>query len=87
MSSPILDWCFKNIHLIKDMHFMFQKEFAERCAGNQNTKSYGKLSVICSYFCDVEILRNIDRSINICISKPIAIPFARFKYLLFLLIS
>ena len=41
---------------------MFQKEFAERCAGNQNTKSYGKLSVICGYFCDVKILSSIDRS-------------------------
>jgi 16S rRNA (adenine1518-N6/adenine1519-N6)-dimethyltransferase len=62
MSSPILDWCFKNIHLIKDMHFMFQKEFAHRCAGNKNTKSYGKLSVICNYFCEVKILTDIDKS-------------------------
>jgi|TARA_X000000368_G_scaffold47100_1_gene33675 16S rRNA (adenine1518-N6/adenine1519-N6)-dimethyltransferase len=62
MSSPILDWCFKNIHLIKDMHFMFQKEFAYRCAGNKNTKSYGKLSVICNYFCEVKILTDIDKS-------------------------
>ena len=54
MSSPILDWCFKQIDLIKDMHFMFQKEFAYRCAGNQNTDSYGKLSVICNYLCKVD---------------------------------
>ena len=78
MSSPILDWCFKNIHLIKDMHFMFQKEFAERCAGNQNTKSYGKLSVICSYFCDVEILTNIDRSYFDPVPK-VDSAFIRFK--------
>ncbi len=62
LSSPILDWCFKNIHLIEDMHFMFQKEFAERCAGSGGSKSFGKLSVICHYFCDVNILSNIDRS-------------------------
>lgn len=62
LSSPILDWCFRNIHLIEDMHFMFQKEFADRCAGNENSKSYGKLSVICNYFCNVNILTNVDRT-------------------------
>jgi 16S rRNA (adenine1518-N6/adenine1519-N6)-dimethyltransferase len=62
MSSPILDWCFKYVDLIKDMHFMFQKEFAHRCAGNENTASYGKLSVICNYFCKVDVLTDIDRS-------------------------
>ena len=62
LSSPIIDWCTKNIDLIKDMHFMFQKEFAYRCAGNENSKSYGKLSVICNYLFEVEILKEVDRS-------------------------
>ena len=31
------------------MHFMLQKEFALRCAGNEDSSSYGRLSVICNY--------------------------------------
>ena len=78
MSSPILDWCFKQIDLIKDMHFMFQKEFAYRCAGNQNTDSYGKLSVICNYLCKVDILADIDRSYFDPVPK-VDSSFVRFK--------
>ena len=78
MSSPILDWCFKQIDLIRDMHFMFQKEFAYRCAGNQNTDSYGKLSVICNYLCKVDILADIDRSYFDPVPK-VDSSFVRFK--------
>ena len=62
LSSPILEWCFDQVELIDDMHFMFQKEFAERCAGDENTNSYGKLSVMCKYLCDVSILCEVDRN-------------------------
>ena len=62
LSSPILEWCFDQIELIEDMHFMFQKEFAERCAGDENTNSYGKLSVMCKYLCEVSILSDVDRN-------------------------
>ena len=78
MSSPILDWCFKQIDLIKDMHFMFQKEFAYRCAGNETTESYGKLSVICNYFCKVDILYDINRSYFDPVPK-VDSSFVRFK--------
>ena len=56
LSSPILEWSIENINTIIDMHFMLQKEFAERCAGDENSKSYGKLSVICDYLFEVCIL-------------------------------
>ena len=62
LSSPILEWCIKNSELIIDMHFMLQKEFAERCVGDENSKSYGKLSVICDYLFEVKILKNVDKS-------------------------
>ena len=62
LSSPIIEWCIKNSELIIDMHFMLQKEFAERCVGDENSKSYGKLSVICDYLFEVKILRNVDKS-------------------------
>ena len=62
ISSPILKWCEKNYETIIDVHFMLQKEFALRCTGNENSTSYGKLSVICNYLYEMEILKEIDKS-------------------------
>jgi 16S rRNA (adenine1518-N6/adenine1519-N6)-dimethyltransferase len=61
ISSPILDWCEKHYEKIYDMHFMLQKEFALRCAGNERTSSYGKLSVICNYLYEVTILKEVSK--------------------------
>ena len=61
ISSPILDWCEKHHEKIIDMHFMLQKEFALRCAGNEKTSSYGKLSVICNYLYEVTILKEVSK--------------------------
>lgn len=61
ISSPLLDWCEKNFERIKDMHFMLQKEFALRCAGNEDSSSYGRLSVICNYLYEVTILKDVPR--------------------------
>ena len=41
---------------------MLQKEFALRCTGNESSTSYGKLSVICNYLYEMEILKEIDQS-------------------------
>lgn len=62
LSSPILEWCIQNSEFIIDMHFMLQKEFAERCVGDEHSKSYGKLSVICDYLFEVQVLKNVDKS-------------------------
>ena len=62
ISSPLLEWCEKRYEMISDMHFMLQKEFALRCSGNENTSSYGRLSVICNYLYDMEILKEVDKS-------------------------
>lgn len=61
ISSPLLDWCEKNFERINDMHFMLQKEFALRCAGNEYSPSYGRLSVICNYLYEVTILKDVPR--------------------------
>jgi 16S rRNA (adenine1518-N6/adenine1519-N6)-dimethyltransferase len=61
ISSPILDWCEKHYEKINDMHFMLQKEFALRCAGNEKTSSYGRLSVICNYLYEVTILKEVSK--------------------------
>tara|TARA_Y100000022_G_scaffold169275_1_gene154741 strand:+ start:34 stop:804 length:771 start_codon:yes stop_codon:yes gene_type:complete len=61
ISSPILDWCEKYYEKIIDMHFMLQKEFALRCAGNEKTSSYGRLSVMCNYLYDVMIIKEVSK--------------------------
>ena len=61
ISSPILNWCEKHYEKILDMHFMLQKEFALRCAGNEKTSSYGRLSVICNYLYEVTILKEVSK--------------------------
>ena len=61
ISSPILDWCEKHYEKILDMHFMLQKEFALRCAGNEKTSSYGRLSVICNYLYEATILKEVSK--------------------------
>ncbi|WP_343153848.1 16S rRNA (adenine(1518)-N(6)/adenine(1519)-N(6))-dimethyltransferase RsmA [Buchnera aphidicola (Mindarus keteleerifoliae)] len=47
--------------IIKDMHFMFQKEVANRIKANPNTKNYGKLSVIVQYFFKVTSLIDVPK--------------------------
>jgi len=38
------------------MHFMLQKEVAERLAAAPGSKQYGRLSVMAQYFCEIELL-------------------------------
>tara|TARA_B100000035_G_scaffold295481_1_gene286604 strand:- start:2917 stop:3678 length:762 start_codon:yes stop_codon:yes gene_type:complete len=61
ISSPLLYWCENYNDKILDMHFMLQKEFALRCAGNEKTSSYGRLSVICKYLYEIEIIKEVSR--------------------------
>ncbi|WP_343152948.1 16S rRNA (adenine(1518)-N(6)/adenine(1519)-N(6))-dimethyltransferase RsmA [Buchnera aphidicola] len=48
-------------YLIEDMHFMFQKEVADRIQANPSEKSYGKLSIIIQYFFKVTLLLDISK--------------------------
>lgn len=56
ISTPLLFHLQKYFDRIKDMHFMLQKEVAERLVANPGTKSYGRLSVMIQYFCEAELL-------------------------------
>ena len=49
LSSEIMLWSFKNAEFIKDMHYMFQREFGERLISRPGKKSYGRLSVLSQY--------------------------------------
>ncbi len=42
--------------VIKDMHFMLQKEVVERMSAEPGSKVYGRLSVMTQYYCQVEPL-------------------------------
>lgn len=56
ISTPLLFHLIKQIHLIKDMHFMLQKEVVERLAARPGSSDYGRLSVMVQYHCEVSYL-------------------------------
>jgi|TARA_B110000259_G_C14030539_1_gene406465 16S rRNA (adenine1518-N6/adenine1519-N6)-dimethyltransferase len=59
ISSEILLKMIKTINNQKDLHFMLQKEVAERIASSTHSKSYGRLSVMLQYFFNIELLFDI----------------------------
>lgn len=56
ISTPLLFHLLQYKDHIQDMHFMLQREVAERLAAPPNTKAYGRLSVMVQYHCQVKIL-------------------------------
>jgi 16S rRNA (adenine1518-N6/adenine1519-N6)-dimethyltransferase len=56
ISTPLLVRLFAHTELIRDMHFMLQREVAERLAAVPGTKAWGRLTVLTQYHCEVEIL-------------------------------
>ncbi len=59
ISSKIILWLVKNKDMVKDAHFMLQKEFADRLTSNPNKKSYGRLSIFAQLFFRVEELFDV----------------------------
>ena len=59
ISTPLLFHLLGQSSIIKDMHFMLQKEVVDRLAAHPNTKAYGKLSVVTQAQCEVEALFDI----------------------------
>jgi 16S rRNA (adenine1518-N6/adenine1519-N6)-dimethyltransferase len=53
ISTPLLIRLFGHIDHILDMNIMLQKEVVDRLAAAPGTKTYGRLSVIAQYFCDI----------------------------------
>ncbi len=56
ISTPLLFHLLASAHLIKDMHFMLQKEVVERLTAQPNTNDYGRLSVMIQYHCTTDCL-------------------------------
>lgn len=59
ISTPLMFKLFADIDIIADMHFMLQKEVADRLTAQPNSKTYGKLSVMAQYYCDMEIIIDV----------------------------
>lgn len=56
ISTPLLFHFLSQASLIKDMHFMLQKEVAERIVAAPGEAAYGRLSVMVQYHCQAEVL-------------------------------
>src|SRR3990167_2002498 len=52
ISTPLLFHLFSQRHVIRDMHFMLQKEVVLRLTAEVGSADYGRLSVMSQYFCD-----------------------------------
>ena len=59
ISTPILFHLLESRLVIKDMHFMLQKEVVDRMAAKPGNKTYGRLSVMLQAYCEVTQLFDI----------------------------
>jgi len=59
ISSPLLLKLFQHLPLIRDMHFMFQRELGARIGAAPGSKSWGRLGVLTQYYCEVESLFDV----------------------------
>ena len=53
ISTPLIFHLLSFKHVVKDMHFMLQKEVVERMAAPLGSKTYGRLSIMAQYQCQV----------------------------------
>ena len=65
---PILSKIFKNRNYFEKLILMFQKEQAERILAKKNTKTYGRISVISNWLCDIK--KRMHLSPNYFFPKP-----------------
>ncbi len=56
ISTPLIFHLLAQLDIIEDMHFMLQQEVVDRMAAPPNSKTYGRLSVMVQYHCQVESL-------------------------------
>lgn len=59
ISTPLLFHLIQYKNLIKDMHFMLQKEVVDRLTANIGGSEYNRLSVMVQYHCQTESLFNV----------------------------
>ncbi|WP_408950800.1 16S rRNA (adenine(1518)-N(6)/adenine(1519)-N(6))-dimethyltransferase RsmA [Lysobacter sp. Hz 25] len=59
LSSPILFHALDHAAVIRDMHFMLQKEVVDRMAAGPGSKVFGRLSVMLQAYCQVIALFDV----------------------------
>ncbi|MEM1243888.1 MAG: 16S rRNA (adenine(1518)-N(6)/adenine(1519)-N(6))-dimethyltransferase RsmA [Pseudomonadota bacterium] len=59
ISTPLMFHLFKFLDIIQSMHFMLQKEVADRLTAQVNTKQYGRLSIMAQYHCHITELFDV----------------------------
>jgi 16S rRNA (adenine1518-N6/adenine1519-N6)-dimethyltransferase len=59
ISTPLLFHVLEHAAVVRDMHFMLQKEVVDRMAAGPGSKTYGRLSVILQARCTVEPLFDV----------------------------
>ncbi|MDA8483885.1 16S rRNA (adenine(1518)-N(6)/adenine(1519)-N(6))-dimethyltransferase RsmA [Pseudomonas resinovorans] len=59
ISTPLIFHLLSHADLIRDMHFMLQKEVVERLAAEPGGGDWGRLSIMVQYHCRVEHLFNV----------------------------
>lgn len=67
ISTPLMFHLLEHSELIQDMHFMVQKEVAERIIARPHNKKYGRLSVMMQYHCQSEYVFDVPPG---CFSPP-----------------
>ncbi len=56
ISTPLIFHLLTQASFIRDMYFMLQREVVERLAAQPGSKTYGRLSIMVQYHCEVENL-------------------------------
>lgn len=59
ISTPLMFHLLEAANRIQDMHFMVQKEVAERIVAGTGSKQYGRLGVMMQYHCDCSYLFDV----------------------------
>lgn len=59
ISTPLIFHMIDNVHLIRDMHFMVQKEVARRLSARPGNRNYGRLSVMAALKLNCETILEV----------------------------
>lgn len=59
ISTPLMFHLLESVDKIQDMHFMVQKEVAQRIAAKVGSKNYGRLSIMMQYRCECQYLFDV----------------------------
>lgn len=62
ITTPILEYIFRNLDLLNCVYLMVQREFAFRLAAKPNTNNYSSISCFAQFYTDPSILFSVNRT-------------------------